>query len=303
MIHVSRGGVMSIARGSLNWPNIIFLLASPMLAILAAGFCVRDQGLLLGDVLCFLSMICLTGISITGGYHRYYSHRSYQCHPVLQAFFILFGAAALQAPVLNWVSEHRNHHRFVDQDKDPYNISKGFFWAHVGWTFCKDVPNFDNIPDLANNRLLLLQQRYHVPLGFVVGFGVPLLMGAAYGSPWGGLVWGGLVRVVVGHHFTFFVNSIGHRFGRQPYSDRNSSRDSELLALLTLGEGYHNFHHTFPGDYRNGVRWYHWDPTKWWIFALSVVGLTSRLNRTPSERVQRRQLGAKAGVMMPAQQR
>jgi stearoyl-CoA desaturase (Delta-9 desaturase) len=98
------------------------------------------------------------------------------------------------------------------------------------------------------------------------------------------------LRVVVAHHFTFFINSIGHRFGRQPYSDRDSSRDSFALALITMGEGYHNFHHTFPGDYRNGVRWYHWDPTKWWIFVLSVIGLTWRLNRTPGQRVLRARL-------------
>jgi stearoyl-CoA desaturase (delta-9 desaturase) len=143
---------------------------------------------------------------------------------------------------------------------------------------------FSNIPDLINDQLLLAQRRYHLPIGIVIGLGVPFLLGVVFDRPWGGLLWGGLLRVVIAHHLTFFVNSIGHSFGRRPYSELNSSRDSTLLALVTLGEGYHNFHHAFPGDYRNGVRLYHWDPTKWWIFALSRVGLASRLNRTPAVR-------------------
>jgi stearoyl-CoA desaturase (delta-9 desaturase) len=231
-------------------------------------------------------MILMTGFSITAGYHRYYSHRSYECHRAVQVFYLLFGAGAMQAPVLNWVSDHRAHHRFVDTDADPYNINKGFFWAHVGWTvYGNDKPRgLDDVRDLASDRLLLLQQRYHLLLGIAIGFGVPLLLGLAFGRPGGGLIWGGLLRVVVAHHFTFLVNSWGHAFGHQPYSDKNSSRDSSLLAMLTLGEGYHNFHHTFPGDYRNGVRWYQWDPTKWWIFMLHFLGLAWRLNRTPVAR-------------------
>jgi stearoyl-CoA desaturase (delta-9 desaturase) len=235
-------------------------------------------------------MLILTGLAITAGYHRYYSHRSYECHAVVRAFYLLFGAAALQAPVLDWVSDHRDHHRFVDQDRDPYNIKKGFLWAHVRWAFYSDAQprTFNNIPDLANDKFLLAQKRYHLPAGIIVGFGVPFLVGMIFDRPWGGLLWGGLLRLVVAHHLTFLVNSVGHSFGRRPHSDLNSSRDSTLLALLTLGEGYHNFHHTFPGDYRNGTRLYHWDPTKWWIFALSVVRLASRLNRTPSERALRK---------------
>ncbi len=216
--------------------------------------------------------------------------------------FLLLGAAALQAPVLDWVSEHRDHHRFVDRNADPYNIIKGFFWAHMGWTFYRysEPRRCDNIPDLVNNKLLLAQQRYHLPLGIIVGFGLPFLVGMAYGRPWGGLLWGGPLRLVIAHHLTFLVNSAGHYFGRQPYSDCNSSRDSVLLSLVTLGEGYHNFHHTFPGDYRNGVRWYDWDPTKWWIFSLSLVGLTWKLNRTPPERItgQRRAMRDRGNAIM-----
>lgn len=276
----------------LNWRNIGFLLASPIAAAAGVAIYAGHHGVHPVDLVCFFTMMMLTGLAITAGYHRYYSHRTYECHPVLQAFFLLFGAAALQAPVLTWVSEHRNHHRFVDGDADPYCIKKGFFWAHMGWIFYRDDPRqgADNVADLRRNTLVLLQQRYHLPLGLAVGLGLPFLLGLCVDRPWGGMLWGGLLRVVVAHHGTFLVNSAGHFFGRQPYSAENSSRDSVLVAMLTLGEGNHNYHHAFPGDYRNGMRWFQWDPTKWWIFGLSTIGLAWNLRRAPKESVRRARL-------------
>jgi stearoyl-CoA desaturase (delta-9 desaturase) len=284
-------------QGRLNWANIVVLFASPIVAVLATSYYVLRQGIELSDLICFFSMIFLTGIAITAGYHRYYSHKSYECHPTIRLFYMLFGAGAMQAPALDWVSDHRNHHRFVDRDGDPYNIQRGFLWAHMGWAFHRDPEpkTFSNIRDLVDDKLLLAQKRFHLPIGIVVGFGLPFLLGMMFDRPWGGLLWGGLLRLVVAHHLTFLVNSMGHSFGRRPYSDLNSSRDSTLLALFTLGEGYHNFHHTFPGDYRNGIRLHHWDPTKWWIFALSLIGLAWRLNRTPAERAFRKRATSQVG--------
>ncbi len=274
-------------QGQLNWGNVVFLLFSPLVAVVAVGLYAYNQGFHAGDLVCFSSMMLLTGLSITAGYHRHYSHRTYDCHRGLQTFYLLFGAAALQTSVLNWVSDHRNHHRFVDRDGDPYNSRKGFFWAHMGWIFYEDVTprSLDNVSDLKRDPLVLAQHRFHFPLGLAVGFGLAYLIGLAFGRPWGGVLWGGLLRVVVAQHGTFLVNSAAHYFGRQPYSEANSSRDNGWLALLTLGEGHHNFHHAFPGDYRNGARWYDWDPTKWWIRGLSAVGLAWGLNRTPAELV------------------
>lgn len=271
----------------LNWRNIVFLAVSPLAAVSAVGVYAAHQGVHVGDLVCFATMTVAAGLAITAGYHRYYSHRTYECHPIVQAFYLAFGAAALQAPVLAWVADHRDHHRFVDQDLDPYNIKRGFFHAHVGWTFYKDTGQRDaaRVRDLASNALVVAQRRHHELLGLAVGLGCPFLLGLAFGRPWGGVLWGGLLRLVVGHHGTFAINSVGHRFGRQPYSDRNTSRDNTLLAVITLGEGYHNFHHAHPRDYRNGVRWYDWDPTKWWIFTLSLLGLAWGLHRTPPDRV------------------
>jgi stearoyl-CoA desaturase (delta-9 desaturase) len=271
---------------NLNWGNVLVLLLSPIAAISALGCYIWEQGLRCSDVICLAAMTTLTGLAITAGYHRYYSHKTYDCDLIVQIFYLVFGAAALQAPVITWASEHRDHHRFVDQDRDPYCAKRGFFWAHVGWIMRRaDSRSFENVADLHGKPFVLAQERFHVALGLIVGFGLPFLIGLSYDRPWGSVLWGGLVRVVIAHHGTFLVNSVGHYFGRQPYSCVNTSRDNSLLAILTLGEGYHNFHHAFPGDYRNGVRWYHWDPTKWWIFLLRVFGLARQLKRTPEVRI------------------
>jgi stearoyl-CoA desaturase (delta-9 desaturase) len=281
------------ATSKLNWRNIAFLAISPVAAVVGIAFYMRAYGFHPADLFCFGAMMVLTGLAITAGYHRYYSHRSYECHPLIQAYYLLFGAAALQAPLLKWVADHRDHHRYVDdRDADPYSISRGFFWAHVGWTFYADdgYRKDAQIQDLASNKYLIAQQRYHELLGLVVGLGVPFLIGLAFDRPLAGVLWGGLLRVVVAHHGTFLINSAGHYFGSQPYSERNSARDCAWLAMLTLGEGYHNFHHAFPRDFRNGVRWYQWDPTKWWILGLKRLGLAWRLRCTPWDRVEKMQL-------------
>jgi len=284
-----------------NWGNITFLTLSPIAAFVSVGLYIYHQGLHPADLLSFWFLLLFTGLAITAGYHRYYSHRSYECHPVMQVFYLLFGAAALQTSVLHWASDHRFHHRFVDHEGDPYNITKGFFWAHMGWIFYKDIPprSLENVPDLKADRLVMWQHRYHLPLGIGVGFILPFLIGIAFGRPWGGFLWGGLLRVVLGHHGTFLINSAGHYTGRQLYTDTDSSRGTSWLAFVTLGEGYHNFHHAFPGDYRNGVLRCDWDPTKWWIWGLSRIGLTWRLHRVPARSIQRAQMRMKHRQDLP----
>jgi stearoyl-CoA desaturase (delta-9 desaturase) len=277
------------AQRALNWTNIIFFTLSPLVAVTGVGFYLYYQGLHWGDLVSFWLMMCVTGLAINAGYHQYYSHRSYECHPVLQAFYLFLGAAALQNSALCWASNHRYHHRFVDQEEDPYNIKKGVFWAHIGWTFYRQKVSseerFSNVPDLTADRLVMWQHWYYLPLGVGTSFLLPLLIGLAYGRPTGSFLWGGCLRMVLFHHITFLVNSAGHSIGHQRYSDKDSSRDNWWLALLMFGGGYHNFHHAFPGDYRSGVAWYSWDPTKWWVWSLHLLGLTWNLRRTPERAI------------------
>jgi stearoyl-CoA desaturase (delta-9 desaturase) len=228
----------------------------------------------------------LVGISITAGYHRFFSHKSYEASRPLQAFFAFFGALAAQNSILWWSSAHRIHHKHVDDDWDPYNIRRGFWWAHMGWVLSKArTPDFRHVPDLVNDPLVMWQHRWYMVLAAVFGAILPLCLGFLWGDPIGGLLVAGFLRLTVQYHATFAVNSVAHYIGAQPYTDENSARDHFVTAVITLGEGYHNFHHRFQGDYRNGVRWYHLDPTKWFVWSLSKVGVTWDLRRTPQERI------------------
>jgi len=239
----------------------------------------------------FVVFLYANGMSITGGYHRLWAHRTYEAHWSLRLLYLVFGTMALQNSVFVWASGHRSHHLNVDDvDLDPYSIRRGFWFAHIGWMtreYPSGKPNFANIPDLRRDPMLAFQHRFYVPLALLTNFGIPLAAGWLVGDVWGTFILAGILRLVVSHHVTFFINSLAHMWGSRPYTEDNSARDNPVLAFFTYGEGYHNFHHIFAHDYRNGVRWWQWDPTKWLIAGLQWVGLTRRLKRTPAFQVQR----------------
>jgi len=266
-----------------DWTNIVFLTVAHLAALGGVLWMVfvRFSPWTLGLALLYFA---LCGLGITGGYHRLFAHKSYRASPIVRALYLAFGAAAVQNSALKWSSDHRLHHLYTDRDGDPYNIRRGFWWAHMGWIFYADeTRRRDNVPDLAADPLVRFQDRYYVPLAVLFGALLPMALGALWGDAIGALLVAGFLRLVVEWHATFFVNSLAHTLGSQPYSDRGTARDSFVTALVTLGEGYHNFHHTFQADYRNGVRWYQLDPTKWIVWALSKTGLTSDLRRTPTQ--------------------
>jgi stearoyl-CoA desaturase (delta-9 desaturase) len=212
----------------------------------------------------------------------------------VRLFFALFGAMAMQHSILVWGSQHRTHHRYVDDvDQDPYSAKRGFWFSHMGWIL-RDYPSgrndFTNAKDLERDPIVMFQHRYYLLLTLAMNIGLPVALGWAAGDVWGVFLLGGLLRLVINHHFTWFINSLAHMWGSQPYTDENTARDNPVLAFLTYGEGYHNFHHIFQNDYRNGVKWWHFDPTKWLIAAMSWVGLASNLKRVPDLWIQRAQL-------------
>ncbi len=269
-------------KDELDWVNVVFLTATPLIAVVGVIWYVLRVGFFWGDFALFALMYMATGMSITAGYHRYFSHKTYEAHWTVKLFYLLFGAAAVENSALSWSSDHRYHHRFVDTDQDPYDIMKGIFWAHMGWVFYKTYPvrTYANAPELKADRMVMWQHRWYLPITIALSFGIPLLVGIFItGRPGGALLWGAFLRVVAVQHGTFFINSAAHYYGRRPYSVKDTSRDNPWLAMFTFGEGYHNFHHTFQNDYRNGIRWYHWDPSKWLIGGLSLLGLTWKLNK------------------------
>ena len=272
-----------------DWINILFLSLTPIIGVAGTAAYAIAFGIRWWEPALFLLLFGLVSFSVTAGYHRCFAHKAYVCHPVVQAIYLFFGAMALQNSALKWSSDHRDHHRYVDREWDPYSIRRGGFWAHILWLFYKEPPErtYDNVPDLWANRLVLGQFRFHGAIGLLAGLGIPTLIGAFFGRPVGGLLWGGFLRIALIHHTTFLVNSVAHLYGTRPYTEANSGRDNALLAFITNGEGYHNFHHKFPSDFRNGVRWYQWDPTKWFIAVLELFGLARHLVRTPASVIER----------------
>jgi stearoyl-CoA desaturase (delta-9 desaturase) len=242
----------------------------------------------------FFAFLAANGFSITAGYHRLWAHRSYEAHGSVRLFFAVFGAMALQNSVLIWATDHRRHHRFVDQnDADPYSAGRGFWFSHIGWMlrYWKTGRNdFSNGRDLQQDWVVRFQHRWYLPLVLVTNVGLPLALGWLAGDLWGVFLLAGVLRLVINHHVTFFINSLAHMWGTQPYSDENSARDNPVLAFLTYGEGYHNFHHIFDRDYRNAIRWWQWDPTKWLISSLSWVGMARKLQRVPDVTIERARL-------------
>ena len=238
-----------------------------------------------------LAFLYLNGMSITGGYHRLWAHKSYEAGPVLKSLFALWGAGALQNSILVWASDHRRHHRHVDNNElDPYSAGRGLWFSHMGWMlrqYKSNEPDFSNARDLQRDPIVMWQHRHYVALTVTMNVGLPLLLGIWHGDIIGTLLLVGLLRLVINHHVTFFINSLAHFWGSRPYTESNSARDNGFLAFLTYGEGYHNFHHIFQTDYRNGIRWWQWDPTKWMINTCSRLGLARNLVRVPDFKIQR----------------
>ena len=263
-----------------NVPNIAFLTGTFLIALVGAPWYVIARGLHWPEVIVFLAIWLAVGISVTAGYHRLFTHKTYQAAWPVRLFYLVFGAAAFENSVLNWAADHRVHHSNVDHDRDPYNIQKGFWWAHIGWIFYENEPIPQTVVrDLLEDPLVRWQHRWYKELGVAVAFGIPLAVGLATGRVLGCLLIGGVLRVVISHHGTFFINSLCHMIGRQPYSREHSARDSAVMAVLAFGEGYHNYHHSFPFDYRNGIRRWHFDPAKWLIYCLSHLGFARDLRR------------------------
>jgi stearoyl-CoA desaturase (delta-9 desaturase) len=291
----------------LDWVNCVFLIATPLVALIGTALYAWRYGVTVLDVANFVVMFALTSLSITGGYHRMYSHKAYEGSKLVQLFYLVFGAAAVENSLLNWASDHRYHHRYVDKDEDPYNILKGGLYAHMGWIFFKDTRDhnrrFENVPDLMKDPLVMWQHRWYLPLVVVFTFALPTYIGLIGGRPVGGLLWGGFLRVVMVHHTTFFINSLAHLYGSRPYDLKGTARDSWWLAPLTFGEGYHNFHHKFQADYRNGIKWWQFDSTKWFINFLAWTGQAKKLKRTPEALIVKARLAVeKERVAMRAAQ-
>lgn len=288
-----------IQRDGIEWTNLLFLGGYHLALIvllpiyLLGGF--PSGTLIAGTAVLWAASL----LAITMGYHRLYAHKTYKTHPVIEAILLFFGTLATQGSALTWSHDHRIHHSHVDTDKDPYGTEIGFWHSHVLWMFRKrEQPDPKFVKDLSDNRLLHFQHRHYAILmvlaNAVAIAGLWLLTGDLLGA----FVIGFLLRLFFVHHCTWFINSLAHMWGSKPYSSEHSAVNNFILAFLTFGEGYHNYHHTFASDYRNGVRWYQFDPPKYVIWLMSKVGLAKDLRQVNRLTIDRKLVHADKNLLM-----
>lgn len=281
---------IDFSRG-VNWVSATFMVVYQSMLLISLPFYFYYAPPTWGLFGVAILLICLTELSITAGYHRLYSHRAYKANPVLEAIILFFSSMAIQGSALRWSYDHRIHHAFVDTDDDPYSINKGFWYAHFLWILEKPRTIEDKVvSDLLLNPLVRFQHRYAKVLMIVTNFICFLTVGYLFQDYLGALVMAVGFRLFISHHFTWFINSLAHTFGTKPFSQEMTAVNNWLISLVTFGEGYHNFHHTYANDYRNGIRWYHFDPTKWLIYLLNLVGLAKDLRKMDPFLIQKKMI-------------
>ncbi|KAG0073109.1 hypothetical protein BGZ89_011491 [Linnemannia elongata] len=275
---------------NLDWKHVLGLGLTPLIAIYGLLTTEIQTKTLIWSIIYYFA----TGLGITAGYHRLWAHRAYSAGPAMSFILALLGAGAVEGSIKWWSRGHRAHHRWTDTEKDPYSAHRGLFFSHVGWMLVKR-PGWKmghaDIDDLNKSKLVVWQHNNYAALVILMGVVFPTAVaGLGWGDWRGGYFFAAIFRLVVVHHATFCVNSLAHWLGEGPFDDRHSPRDHFITAFVTLGEGYHNFHHQFPQDYRNAIRFYQYDPTKWLIATCAFFGFASHLKTFPENEVRKGQL-------------
>jgi stearoyl-CoA desaturase (delta-9 desaturase) len=278
----------------------------PVVGLGVAGWQVWNQFLHWSDLVVFGICYLLCAIGVTVGFHRLFTHRSFKTTPWLRGVFAALGSAAIEGPVTAWVADHRKHHAFSDREGDPHSphvghghgvggALRGLLHAHVGWLFLHTERGNKQryAPDLLADPVVSWIDRTFllwVIAGLVAPFGLGWMIGGSIGSALTGLLWGGLVRMLVLHHVTYSINSICHFFGARRFRTDDHSRNVRWLAVLSLGESWHNNHHAFPTSAAHGMGWRELDLSALIIRGLERLGLAWDVVRVPPERQAAKQL-------------
>jgi stearoyl-CoA desaturase (delta-9 desaturase) len=272
----------------------------PFVLLFLAGWQVWNQLLHWHDLVVFGVVYMLTGLGITVGFHRHFTHRSFETKPWMRTLLAILGSAAIEGPVIPWVADHRKHHTFSDEEGDPHSPHvghggglrgqlKGFFHAHLGWLFIHTQRGSKEryASDLLRDPAIRFVDRTFVlwvALGFLVPFWLGVLLGRTWEAGFTALLWGGAVRVFFLHHLTYSINSICHVFGRRRFETGDQSRNVAWLAPLTFGEAWHNNHHAFPTSAVHGMGRWQFDISAVVIAAMERVGLAWNVVRISPER-------------------
>ncbi|HUI56152.1 MAG TPA: fatty acid desaturase [Bryobacteraceae bacterium] len=259
-------------REGLNWPTTIVLTVLHIGAV-GALFTFSWRAFAVALFLYWMA----TGLGISMGYHRLHTHRSYKVPLALEYFFAVCGALTLEGGPIFWTAVHRVHHQMSDQPGDPHSPRDGAWWSHVGWILLGETKHNNTramskyAPDLAKDRFYVWLNNYHwVPM-----VGLTVLLALIGGLPM--VLWGICLRVVVGLHATWLVNSATHMWGARRFATRDDSRNNWWVALITFGEGWHNNHHAHPASARHGLAWYEFDPSWIQIKILKALGIAKSI--------------------------
>ncbi|TIC99435.1 Acyl-CoA desaturase [Colletotrichum higginsianum] len=257
-----------------NWLNALLVLIVPMIALVYSHWVpLQWQTAVFAVVYYFATGLGITAASLP-----------------LKIYLAAMGAGAVEGSIRWWSRQHRAHHRYTDTVKDPYSVQKSLLYSHLGWMVMKQDPKRagrTDISDLNEDSVVMWQHNHYLKcLVFMAVLLPTIVCGVGWGDWTGGFIYGGVLRYFFVQQATFSINSVAHWLGDQPFDDHNSPRDHALTALITLGEGYHNFHHEFPSDYRNAIQWYQYDPSKWIIWLWKQVGLASDLKEFRSNEIE-----------------
>lgn len=258
-------------------------LTVPVLCSLYALWQLGRQPITIREVALFVGFYVATGFGTTLGLHRLLTHRSFETYPVIKLLFLILGSMANQGRPIDWAANHLQHHAHSDRPGDPHSPLDGFFHAHVAWVVIAPRAQRERYcPHLLADPIVVFVDRT-APLWVGVGLLIPFLL-----DGWNGLLWGGIVRTAVGNHVVFAVNSICHVFGEQPFETHDESRNNWWMALLALGEGWHNNHHAFPSMAFHGMTAWQFDPTALLIRALAGLRLAWGVKQPGKALVERR---------------
>ncbi len=273
---------------------------APVLSLFFVAWQLWDSLLGWRDILVFLLLYLLTGVGVTVGFHRLFTHRAFKTTPHVRAALAILGSAAIEGPVISWVADHRKHHQFSDQEGDPHSphVGHGQGWrgalrglahAHVGWLFIHTHRGrrARYAPDLLADPIVSWVDRTFIVWalgGLAAAFALGWLCGGSPRDGLTGLLWGGAVRMLVLHHVTYSVNSLCHFFGSRRFDTGDESRNLAWLAPLSFGEAWHNNHHAFPTSAAHGLRRWELDPSAFVIWVLERTGLAWGVVRIGPER-------------------
>jgi stearoyl-CoA desaturase (delta-9 desaturase) len=267
------------------WQKAVTLVAVsvPFLLTIWAFVALWGEGLGWMELTLLVGFWGLTGICISVGFHRMLTHDAFEAHPEVKVVLLSLGSMALQGRPADWAATHTRHHAEADEEGDPHSPLDGFVHAHLGWMFrdrlVRDGPVHEKLE--ADTTVRVIGDLF--PLFAVLTFALPALVGGvwagSWAGAWSGLLWGGAVRVFMGHHITWSVNSVSHMFGDRPFDTDDEARNNPIVALLGFGEGWHNNHHAYPTSAEIGHAWWQLDPGRALIRILEKMGLVWNVHR------------------------